>query len=315
MLHTSRKSKGAKPRQTPEGKQVVGAPAISGYEFMKLLGSGGRSNVFLARQSKSGRFVAIKVMRERWPRISNADARFDHEIQLLKSLDHPNIIKVLDEGKTAQGIRFLVMPYIDGKSVLEFPYNGNLETLLRTFSKMCAAIHAANSRGIVHGDIKPGNLLVDSTGEPFVLDYGVARDWLEELQCRDAPIGEVVTGSIAWAAPEQLSTGPRRFDARTDVYSLGLILYWAVAFNDPYDDDGSLRDILTSIVSRQPARLRDRLAVYDSLFAKRWPSTTEESVEVLDRIVQTALAKDPEKRYQTVEALRGDIHSLLLQAH
>ena len=202
------------------------ADAFPGYENVEEFHRGGQAVVYRARHSATGRDVAIKVMKE-GPFGGPADkARFEREVQILGQLNHPNIVTIHDSGETA-GHFFFTMDFVDGEALHDHTASGDLHSreTLSLFAKVCDAVNAAHLRGVIHRDLKPSNIRVNATGEPFVLDFGLAK------LATPAPDTAAMTqtgqfiGSMPWASPEQAEGNPNEVDVRTDVYSLGVVLF------------------------------------------------------------------------------------------
>ena len=276
---------------------------IPGYTLLGELHRGGQGVVYQALQRSTKRRVAIKVMRE-GPFASDSDkARFEREVEILGQLNHPNIVTIHDSGSAA-GCFFYVMDYIAGQSLDAWmaarAMEHNTPTLLITgalglFVKICGAINAAHLRGIVHRDLKPANILVDADGEPHILDFGLAKvatgDLLEGAPALVTQTGHFL-GSLPWASPEQAEAHSGQIDTRTDVYSLGVILYQMLTGHFPYEVVGNMRDVLDRIVNAAPAR----------------PSTICRKInDEVETIVLKCLQKERERRYQTAGDLGQDV--------
>jgi len=228
-------------------------------------------------------------------------ARFEREVQILAHLQHPNIVAVHDSG-VAAGCFYSVMDYISGQPLDAFMENGRLsirETLI-LFRKICNAVNAAHLRGIIHRDLKPSNIRIDPAGEPHVLDFGLAKvSPFDPIAGGGSPVMTVTgqfVGSLPWASPEQAEGRPSRIDVRTDVYSLGVVLYQMLTAMFPYDVVGSMRDVLDRILHAEPVR----------------PRTLRRQVDdEVETIVLKCLAKEPERRYQTAGDLDRDLQRYL----
>ncbi len=266
--------------------------SIPGYSIIREIHRGGQGVVYQAVQQHTRRKVAIKVMREGPFADRREKARFEREVEILGQLNHPNIVGVHDSG-LAHGSFYFVMDYISGQplDVWMSSRERSIEETLRLFTKICEAVNAAHLRGVIHRDLKPGNIRIDAEGEPHVLDFGLAKT---------AGAGEVsvmtVTGqfmgSLPWASPEQAEAIPGKVDVRTDVYSLGVILYQMLTGKFPYDVVGNMRDVLDRIIKIEPAR----------------PSTIRKQInDEVETIVLKCLSKERERRYQSAGELARDI--------
>jgi len=304
-------------------------PAIPGYEIAREIHRGGQGVVYLARQRSTHRDVAVKVMRQ-GPFATPADrSRFEREIETLSRLDHPNIVTVHDAG-LADGFHYFVMNYVDGLALDDWaaqlgepdsaathaaPSPGadraRIESILRAFLKVCDAVHAAHLRGVIHRDLKPSNICVDRAGEPHVLDFGLAKATDDRLQSNMTRTGQFV-GSLPWASPEQVEGASRSVDLRTDVYSLGAILYQLLSGAPPFDPGKNLHDLLDDILHREPARpgsvVRSASSITGSTSSRSFTLASRRGLDdELDTIVLKCLAKDPARRYQSAGELASDL--------
>ena len=276
-----------------------GPPADSfvGYKIIKEVHRGGQGVVYQALQKATKRKVAIKVLKE-GPFSGQADrARFDREVQILGQLNHPNIVTIHDSGSSA-GCQFFVMDYVRGQplDVYMASRERSIDETLRLFGKICDAVNSAHLRGVIHRDLKPGNIVVDADGEPHVLDFGLAKVVVSETEASAMTLTGQFVGSLGWASPEQAEGVPSKIDVRTDVYSLGVILYQMLTSKFPYEVVGNLRDVLDRIMRSEPTR----------------PGAIREQVnDELDTIVLKCLQKERERRYQTAGELARDIERYL----
>ncbi len=290
---------------------------IPGYSVVRELARGGQAYVYLAIQLSTGRKIALKTLREGAWATDNALARFQREVQILAALDHPNIVAINDTGKTADGVRYITMPYIHGRSLDEFMKDhhkadpGDPGKILRLFVKICEAVDAAHSKGIVHRDLKPSNIRIDEREEPHILDFGLARTPFDDLVSPHISVSGEFLGSLPWSSPEQAAGDPENIDIRTDVYSLGVILYQMLTGGKfPYDVVGNMRDVLNNIVSREPVPPSNITSAKASLetIASRTDHASLPSInEGIEKIVLKALAKKPENRHQTAGQLARDV--------
>ena len=299
---------------------------VPGYNILKELGRGGQAVVFLALQLSTGRKVAVKVTYEGPLADERSQARFNREVRALAALQHPNIVAILDTGRTADGNRYIAMDYIAGCSLDEYmKYRHKKDPadpskLLRMFLKICAAMNVAHSQSIIHRDLKPTNIRVDERGEPHILDFGLARSTMDRfISGSDQPVsitGEFL-GSIPWSSPEQAEGNPDKIDVRTDVYSLGVILYQMITGGRfPYEVVGNIRDVLNNILTAAPTppskAARSFLSKQPRAAAQPLPRHGPSGVnEALEKVVLKALAKKPEKRYQSAGELGRDIANYL----
>ncbi len=287
----------------PSRDGALPSKAPPGYTLLRELHRGGQGVVYLAVQKSTDRRVAIKVLHHGPLGGSSATelARFEREVEALSLLKHPNIVTIHDCGRDDEHV-YLVMDYVDGRPLDAYAGGDRipLRDTLDLFARVCDGVNAAHLRGVIHRDLKPGNILVDERGEPHVLDFGLAK------LVNDPPAGggpaQVMTvtgqfvGSLPWASPEQAEGRGDQLDIRTDVYSLGVVLYQLLTGRFPYPVSGRLADVVRHIVHTSPAR----------------PSTVGGNVDrELETILLKCLAKEPERRYQGAGELARDIRRYL----
>jgi tetratricopeptide (TPR) repeat protein/tRNA A-37 threonylcarbamoyl transferase component Bud32 len=282
------------------------APVLDGFDDLHEVGRGGQAVVYAGMQRSTKRRAAVKVLLDGAFASVTDRRRFEREIELIASLRHPHIVQVYDSGCSADGHPFCVMEYIEGVPLDEFwaglrqarQGEEHFTDVLRQFALICEAVNYAHQRGVIHRDLKPGNIRVDRDGQPHILDFGLAKT---------APTGRDVSktgmsvpgqfvGSLVWASPEQARGEALHLDIRSDVYSLGVILYQGLTLHFPYEVTGDLHAVLDSIVKREPFRPRAVNRVID---------------EELETILLRCLAKEPARRYQTAGELAADIRRYL----
>jgi serine/threonine protein kinase len=263
---------------------------IGGYQLVELLGQGGFGEVWKAWDSQLDRYVAIKFLRRdrRWA--EHADDVFQREAKQLAKLNHPHILPVLQFGIEGE-LRYLVFPLIDGQSLakrLEGQQTFASEAAAKLVEQVAEAVHHAHRRGIFHRDIKPANILLDAEGKPYLADFGLAID--ETSQLDESP---GVSGTWAYMSPEQVLGRSHVVEARSDIYSLGVVLYRMLTGRTPFRGR-NLEEWREQIVERPPAPLR----------------TLNPAVpERLDEICLKCLAKSVEARYRTAEDLARDLRN------
>jgi len=284
----------------PFGERLIGA-RIGSFRILRVLGSGGMGTVFEAEQDKPHRLVALKVMRHGFhgPR---ARTRFEYEAEILARLQHPGIAQVyeaatFDDGGTPQP--YFAMERIEGAQPLDnFVQQHRLDPLatIVLFEKVCEAVHYGHQRGVVHRDLKPANVLVEPGGQPKLIDFGIAR--AEGPTFEATLTSESGSGTLAYMSPEQFEQGGAATDIRVDVYALGVILFQLLTGRLPLElTELPLGAATDAIRHREPPRLSQCAA------ARNLPPD-------LDWIVQKAMAKDPELRFASAQALLDDLRRL-----
>jgi serine/threonine protein kinase len=301
---------------------------IEGYAILNEIARGGQGAVYEGIRNSTGRRVAVKVLIGGAFIGQNEKARFEREVKILAALDHPNIVGVIDRGLTADGSLFLVMDFITGPPLDQYlhsyyhmhpegPPPADPSELLRLFMKICGAINAAHVQGIVHRDIKPSNIRITDGGEPFILDFGLARSPLSST----GSDGDAVSmtgqflGTLAWASPEQAEGSTSKIDCRTDVYSLGLILYQMLTRSFPYEVVGTIRDVLNNIINSAPTPPSKMVLSRGQKSAngkRRLHVKSNGNINpVLESIILKALSKDRAARYQTAGEFAKDMANYL----
>jgi predicted Ser/Thr protein kinase len=259
--------------------------ATGRYRIDELLGEGGMGRVFRAHDNRLRRTVAIKVLTAF---DAAASARLAREARLQARVEHPNVAKVYETGET-QGVRYIVMQFIPGRPLGEVAAAMSLEQKVRVAQRVAEGLHEAHRLGLVHGDVKPGNVLVvgeaDGAAHPYVLDFGIAR----ELAAPGATLTSVIAGTPPYMAPEQARG--EALDRRTDVYALGVTLYRLLSGKLPFPDMGSI-ETLTHVLADDPPPLRQAA-----------PQVAAD----LEAIVMKCLEKLPGRRYPTARALADDL--------
>lgn len=259
------------------------------YQLNKLIGSGGMADVYVAHDSVLGRKVAIKVLNEELAANKKFSQRFKQEAKSASSMDHPNIVKVLDAGETSEtdaaGVKhtyaYLVMEYVDGLELSKLVARGPLKVpeAIRVTKELLSAVEFAHNKGIIHRDIKPDNIMLTRSGNVKVLDFGIARAVAETFD--DIATTTSILGTAAYFSPEQAQG--QKVDIRTDLYAVGIVLFEMLTGKVPFSGDTAVAVAHQHIHAHPPA-----------------PSSLNPKVSLaLDQVVFTALAKDKADRFQT----------------
>ena len=283
----------------PWARQAAVPRSVGPWRVIELVGQGGMGIVYRARRTgegadgdkATGPDVALKVLRATLVG-GQAERRFQREIEALRRLDHPGIARLLDAGADQDGTPWLATEFVEGVTLTRWRAESDAGTAarVRLLAELCDAVQAAHDLGIVHRDLKPENILVTPEGRPKVLDFGIAR-----LQSDEAPLATLATqtwqllGTVRYMSPEQAAGGATAIDARTDIYTLGVIAYELLAGALPYD----------------LARLSTPRALLEITTAEPRPLGGRD--RQLELVVQHALEKDPGRRYQAAAAMAEDL--------
>jgi eukaryotic-like serine/threonine-protein kinase len=298
---------------------------IGRYKLIRQIGEGGCGTVYLAEQETPvRRRVAVKVIKLGMD-TKNVIARFEAERQALALMDHPHIAKVLDAGATENGRPFFVMELVEGLRITEFcdRFFLNTQARLELFVLVCHAIQHAHQKGVIHRDIKPSNILVtwrDEAAMPIVIDFGIAKAIEQKLTDKTAfTVFQQFIGTPAYVSPEQASGNDLGIDTRSDIYSLGVLLYELLTGQTPFDTKGSkpggLDELRKVICEKEPLRPSTRLRVLladelsqVALQRQAEPIRLLRAIRGdLDWIVMKALEKDRNRRYETPAGLASDL--------
>ncbi len=298
---------------------------IGRYKLLQIIGEGGCGVVYMAEQEEPvRRRVALKVIKLGMD-TKSVIARFEAERQALAMMDHPNIAKVLDGGATDAGRPYFVMELVRGVKITEYCDEAKHSTRdrLDLFIKVCQAIQHAHQKGIIHRDIKPSNILVtinDGIAVPNVIDFGIAK--ATEARLTDKTFFtqfEAFIGTPAYVSPEQAVMTSQDIDTRSDIYSLGVLLYELLAGNTPFDAKelvaSGIEAMRKTIREKEPVRPSTRLATLQreelTATAKRRSAESSKLLHQLkgdlDWIVMKCLEKDRARRYETANGLARDI--------
>jgi tetratricopeptide (TPR) repeat protein len=270
------------------------------FRLLRLVGRGGMSVVYEAEQDNPRRVVALKVISAGFasPEVMR---RFEQESHALGRLHHPGIAQIYQAGTADTGFgqqAYFAMELIRGGTLDTYCSSHQLSARrrLEMVALIAEAVHHAHQRGIIHRDLKPANILVDETGQPKVLDFGVARVTDSEvLITRHTDVGQLI-GTLAYMSPEQVSADPLELDIRSDVYALGVILYELLAGRLPYNTRGMLHEVVRAIREEEPVPLG---------------TVNREFRGDVEIIVAKALEKDKSRRYTSASDLAADIRRYL----
>jgi serine/threonine protein kinase len=273
-------------------------PRIEGYEIEQQLGQGGMATVWRATQLRTRRKVALKLLS---PRVGARDsqARFDREVRLMARLEHPDIARIYDSGSTDDTF-FFAMELIHGEPLDEYITSRGLghRQILELMKTVTLAVQHAHRHGIIHRDLKFSNVLVSPDGQPHLLDFGLARALTAEHESASQMIsleGQII-GTPAFMSPEQAAGMVDQLDTRTDVYSLGVMLFKLLTGQWPHDIHGTAPQIM--------ARIREEDVIS--------PRSINHAMDSdLDALLLKALARQPDDRYASATEMAADISNYL----
>jgi serine/threonine protein kinase/WD40 repeat protein len=314
------------PTTEVDGGRIYEGPGtmIGLYKLRQQIGEGGFGVVFMAEQLQPvRRKVALKIIK---PGMDTHEvvARFESERQALAMMDHPNIARVLDAGATETGRPYFVMDLVKGVPITEFCDKNQLGTRqrLELFVTVCQAVQHAHQKGVIHRDIKPANIMVtlhDGTPVPKVIDFGIAKAIGQELTVRTlfTSYGQMI-GTPQYMSPEQAEMSGLDVDTRSDVYSLGVLLYELLTGRTPLEADrlrtASYAEVQRMICEEEPTKPSAHLSTLGdelTIIARHRSTDPKHLCQLirgdLDWIVMKALEKDRRRRYETANALAMDV--------
>jgi eukaryotic-like serine/threonine-protein kinase len=256
------------------------------YRIQRKLGAGGMADVYLAEDQELGRRVAIKILNGRHANDDQFIERFRREAKNAAALNHPNIVSIYDRGE-AEDTYYIAMEFLDGRTLKELVVSRGaapINVAIEYARQILSALRFAHRHGIVHRDIKPHNVLVDAEGRVKVTDFGIARAGTSQM----TETGSIV-GTAQYLSPEQARGG--EVDPRSDLYSLGVVLYELLTGKTPFDGETPVEIAMKHLSNapKPPSKLR--------------PDVTPE----LDKVVLRALAKNPDDRYQSADEMEADL--------
>lgn len=284
--------------------EIFGSPAqreVEGYDVLNEIHRGGQGVVYRAVQASTQRVVALKILLEGPGSSEQARARFQREVQLIARLQHPGIVVIHDSGIT-RGQYYYAMEFIDGQPLDRYldAHDLPLRKRVDLFVQVCDAVAYAHQKGVIHRDLKPANILVTSEGKPVVVDFGLAK--MEEDDSSSAHAltksGHLL-GTYKYMSPEQTKGDHNALDVRSDIYTLGVILYEVISGEFPYRFSGDIADLFSKVRTVDPPR----------------PSLANSQSRIvgseLDAITLKAMEKEHARRYQSCAALSEDLRAWL----
>lgn len=271
---------------------MIGKRLSGRYKILRMVGGGGMANVYLAHDMILDRDVAVKVLRLDFANDEEFIRRFHREAQSATSLAHPNIVSIYDVGEEEQSIYYIVMEYVDGKTLKQYIQQNSpipVDKALSIMSQLTSAISHAHQNHIIHRDIKPDNILLDNKENVKITDFGIAM----ALSATSITQTNSVMGSVHYLSPEQARGG--QANHKSDIYSLGIVMFELLTGRPPFSGESAVSIALKHLQSETPS-------------LRRWNPTIPQSVE---NIVLKATAKDPFYRYENVEEMEEDIRLAL----
>jgi serine/threonine-protein kinase len=271
---------------------VVGELIVGRYELEELVGSGGMSNVFRAHDRLLERTVALKILHEQYTRDEDYVERFRREARAVAQLTHPNIVTVIDRGEQ-DGRQFIVFEYVHGQNLKELSAHGplDLREAVGLALQVAHALSFAHARGLVHRDVKPQNVLLNDDGQAKVTDFGIARS----LDVHGVTQTGTVLGTSDYIAPEQARG--QKVDPKTDIYSLGAVLYELLTGEVPFSGDTFVAVAMRHVSEPPPSVLDHR----------------PDCPVRLDLAIQRAMAKDPADRFASMDELGAELEACLAE--
>ena len=279
------------------------------YHSFRALGSGGKADLFVCRDSNLGRPVVIKRLRKDVANYEKELARLLREARITAQLQHPATVPLYEIGRDDEGNWYFAMKKIEGQTLFEIIvglYNRepaiekhfNLTRLLDIFRQVCDAMSYAHSRGVIHRDIKPENIIVGMFGEVTLIDWGVAKVWGMPTE-GDEKKGDDRGGTPLYMSPEQI-LGHKPVDERTDIFSMGIVLYEMMTQREPFRGP-TIQDTFNNIINNEPMRPREA-------------ATDRFIPETIESICLKAIAKEPADRFQSMDQMATAINQFQNEA-
>ena len=284
----------------PPGEQPrfsAPAPQIEGYQILEKLGEAGQGQVWRAVQLSTQRQVALKVPRVGLLSSPKTLARFEREVELAAQLRHPHIAQIFDTG-VHQGLYYYAMDLIEGRHLDRYVQEEGLSqrAILELMKVICEAVQHAHQNGVIHRDLKPANILVTQDGRPYIVDFGLAKSLLDSPAALTVSVDGEAAGTPAYMSPEQALGHGDQIDTRTDVYSLGAILFTLLTGQHPHDLSGSHLEVLQRVAAGEVIRPR-----------RLHPKMDRD----LEALLLKALAHERDQRYSSAAGLAEDIDRYL----
>ena len=275
-------------------------PQIKGYEILGKLGEAGQGQIWRALQVSTSREVALKVPRIGFISSEKALARFEREVELAAGLKHPNIAQIHDSG-IHQGIYYYAMDLVEGMELDQYAKQHNLSfrQILVLMQTICQAVQHAHQNGVIHRDLKPSNIIVTDEGVPYIVDFGLAKNLFEGEPTFTVSVDGEAAGTPAYMSPEQAAGHIDKLDTRTDVYSLGVILFTLLTGESPHDLSGSRLEVMRRIAGEEVKRPHKVCSKID---------------KELELLLLKALDNEPDRRYATAGELARDIDNYMRSA-
>ena len=283
-------------QQSAAALEACVPPALAGYEIKTLLGQGGMASVWRATQLATNRDVALKVMNPMLFASTRGRQRFERELRLTAKLQHPYIARVF-EGGVSGGLCYYAMELVEGEPLDQYVKTRNLsqKQIIVLMQQICEAVRHAHQNGVIHRDLKPANILVDLDRNPRVLDFGLAKVLADAGPDASISMDGNLAGTPAFMSPEQ-AAGSAQVDTRSDVYSLGVVLYRLLTGQPPHDLTGTRVEVLKRISTQEVPHPRKLCSKIDA---------------ELETVLLKALSLDPEQRYSSAAEFARDLEHYL----
>lgn len=278
--------------------------ALDKYDVLERVQHGGQGVVYKAQQRGANRIVALKLLLDGPLAGDRQRFRFDREVELISRLRHPNIVTLYDSG-SVRGRPFFAMEFVEGLPIDDFVILNDLRPtdITALMIKVCRAVNYAHQNGVIHRDLNPANILVDSEGQPHIFDFGLAKDeWSSDEEHRFSLTGQII-GTLPYLSPEQAGGFDGAADVRSDVYALGVILYELLTEVFPYTVSGKPHAVRNAIISSEPVPLRKALKLSHPDRAPDLEAVNRD----LEAILSKALSKSKDERYQSAAELADDL--------